>query len=162
MLSAPALILWSWMSTKDHVLDFIAVWHESSPRGGHGSGGSTCSLFFQFGTRAFTPSAFGPSAHDLPCSYAQYITSRYITLHHITSHYITLHHITSHYITLHHITSHYITLHHITSHYITSHHITSHYITLHHITCPIYYLSFLYYFFIHHTNHTSTFICTVQ
>ena len=26
---------------------------------------------FQFGTRAFTPSAFGPSAHDLPCSYAQ-------------------------------------------------------------------------------------------
>ena len=33
------------MSTKDHVLDFIAVWHESSPRSGHGSGGSTCSLF---------------------------------------------------------------------------------------------------------------------
>ena len=28
-------------------------------------------LLFQFGTRAFTPSAFGPSAHDLPCSYAQ-------------------------------------------------------------------------------------------
>ena len=28
--------------------------------------------FFQFGTRAFTPSAFGSSAHDLPCSYAQY------------------------------------------------------------------------------------------
>ena len=134
MLSVPALILWSWMSTKDHVLDFIAVWHESSPRGGHGSGGSTCSLFFQFGTRAFTPSAFGPSAHDLPCSYAQYITSHYITLHHITSHYITLHHITSHYITLHHITSHYITLHHITSHYITLHHIASYYITLHHIT----------------------------
>ena len=29
--------------------------------------------FFQFGTRAFTPSAFGSSAHDLPCSYAQYL-----------------------------------------------------------------------------------------
>lgn len=34
-------------------------------------------LLFQFGTRAFTPSAFGPSAHDLPCSYAQYLC--YIT-----------------------------------------------------------------------------------
>ena len=54
------------MSTKDHVLDFIAVWHESSPRGGHGSGGSTCSLFFNL---ALEPSHLRHSARVLTTSH---------------------------------------------------------------------------------------------
>ena len=72
------------MSTKDHVLDFIAVWHESSPRGGHGSGGSTCSLFFNL---ALEPSHLRHSARVLTTSHVP----THNTLHHITSHYITLH-----------------------------------------------------------------------
>ena len=55
-----------WMSLPGSLLGITSLM--SMPCGRKGD---PVIAMFKFGARAFTPSAFGSSAHDLPCSYAQ-------------------------------------------------------------------------------------------
>jgi hypothetical protein len=66
----PAPNDYAWVRSEDHSHDVDAIWPEGDPVVAMAQVYLQF-LLFQFGTRAFTPSAFGPSAHDLPCSYAQ-------------------------------------------------------------------------------------------